>query len=245
MVGSLGATTFIPNLSVDGAIENTWWDKTIADKPEDEHINRQKGVKEQTGSLHGHRLIMVSQAGRVDWALVATEEGSSETSKLAALGPMSADTLDPFMEIVKNWLNKSQPANRLAFGAALGRPTADAQTGYKEIQPYIPAVKLNPQDTSDFFYRINRPRESAVSPGTMINRSSSWAVGLVGTVGVAVEPAASKVVGSIQGQQYICRLDLDINTAILDDGVVKDDAYSIFQELVAHGQEIASNGDIL
>ena len=187
---------------------------------------------------------MFSQAGRVDWTLVATEEGSSETSKLAALGPVSTDTLGPFIEIVKNWLNESPPANRLAFGATLGRPTANAQTGYKEIQPYITTVHLNPQDTSDFFYRINRPRESAASPGTMINRLSSWTVELVGTVGITVEPTTPKVAANIQGQQYICKLDLDINTAILDDGVVKDDAYSIFQELVAHGQEIASKGDI-
>ena len=34
------------------------------------------------------------------------------------------------------------PANRIAFGAALGRPTADAQTGYREIQPYTAEDKF-------------------------------------------------------------------------------------------------------
>ena len=110
---------------------------------------------------------------------------------------------------------------------------------------YVPAVKLDRQGIADFFYRINRPIESKASPGTMINCLNSWTVALLGTVGVTVEPTTPKAAASMQEQQYICRLDLDINTAILDDGVVKDDAYSIFQELVAHGQEIASKGDVV
>lgn len=245
MVGSLRATTFIPTLSMNDAIENTWWNETVGSNPDDEHINRQNGRKEQTGHLHDNRLVMVSQPGRVDWTHLVAEEVSSETAKLPALGPMSPDTLDPFMAIVKNWLNESPSTNRLAFGAALGRPTTDTQTGYKEIQQYIPAVQLNRQGITDFFYRINHPKESKVRPGTMINRLNSWTVALLGTVEVTVEPTVSRVAANIQGQQYICRLDLDINTALLDDGVTKDDAYSIFQELVEHGREIASKGDVL
>ena len=244
MVGSLRATTFIPDLSTDDAVENTWWNKIVDGKPEGERINHQNGVKEQTGSLDGNRLVMVSRLGRVDWTHVVTE-GQSETAKLPALGPMSTDTLDPFMGIVKNWLNESPPINSLAFAAALGRPTADVQTGYKEIQPYIPAVQLNRQGITDFFYRINCPEESKVRPGTVINRLSSWTVTSFGTVGVTVEPATSKAAANMQRQQHVCKLDLDINTTFLDEVVVKDDAYSIFRELVGHGLEIAGKGDVL
>ena len=244
VVGLLRATTFIPDLSMDDAIENTWWDETVGSKPEVEQINRQKGVKEQTGSLYDNRLIMASQPGRVDWTLVAMGEGSPETSKLSALGPMSDDTFDPFVKIVKSWLDKSPPANRLAFGATLGKPTADIQTGYKKILPYLHAVQPNPQDISHLLYQINRPRESTVRPGIMINRLNTWTVELLGTVGVVVEPTTPKASANIQGQQYICKLDLDINTSTLDDSVVKDDAYSIFQELVYNGKEIASKGDV-
>lgn len=244
MVGHFRATTFIPSLSPKEAIENTWWYETIGSKPEDERVNHQKGVKEQKGHLNNSILIILSQPGRVDWTLTATEDVSSEMLELPALGSMSTDTLKPFMKIVKNWMNVCPLANRLAFGAALGRLTADAKTGYRDIQQYLQAVQLHPEGTSDFFYQINRPKESTVSPGTMINRLNRWTVELVGTVGVTVEPTASKVVAGIQGQLHICRLDLDINTALLDDGVVKDGAYSIFQELVDHGLEIASKGDI-
>lgn len=244
MVGLLRATTFIPNLSMDDAIENTWWDETVDDKPDDEHIDRQNGVKEQKGSLNGNQLVMVSRPGRVDWTLGAAEGGSSNMSELPALGPLSTETLDPFVDIVKNWLNECPPVNRLAFGANLGSMVADAKTGYEEIQPYLPAVKLDPQGVSDFLYQINRPIKSAVRQDIMINRLNRWMVMLLSTVGVAIEPPTSKAAANIQGQRHICRLDLDINTSLLEDGVVKDDAYVIFKELVEHGREIASRGDV-
>ena len=227
-----------------GAIENTWWDKAVDGKPDDEHIDRQNGVKEQKGSLNGNHLVMVSRPGRVDWTLGAAEGGSPDMPELPALGPLSADTLDPFVDIVKNWLNECPPVNRLAFGANLGRLVADARTGYEDIQQYLPTVQLNPQNVSNFLYQINRPKESTVSSGTMINRLNIWTVMSIGTVGVAIEPTASKAAANIQGQRHICRLDLDINTALLDNGVIKDDAYALFQELIKHGLEIASEGDV-
>ena len=229
---------------MDLAIGNTWWDKIVDGKPDDEHINRQNGVKEQRCSFNGNLLVMVSQPGQVDWTLEVAEGLSPDMPELPALGPMSADTLDPFMDIVKNWLNECPPVNRLAFGAILGMLTEDAKTGYAEIQQYLHNVQLNAQGISDFFYQINRPKESKVIPGTMINRVNRWAVALFGTVGVTVETATSKAVANIQGKRHICKLDLDINTPLLNDSVVEGKTYAIFQELVNQGQEIANNGDV-
>ena len=243
MIGLLRATTFIPTLTMDGAIQNSGWDETVDVKLDDERINHQNGVKEQTGSLNGNRLVMVSQPSRVDWILEAVES-PPDMPKIPVLGPLSAGMLDPFMNIVKNWLSKCKSINRLAFGATLVIPTENARAGYVAIRPYLRNMRLDLQDTSDFFYRINRPKKSTVSPGIMINRLSSWSVELVGTVGVTVEPTASKVAANVQGQ-HICRLDLDINTALLDDGIIGDNAYSIFEELVAYGQKIAAEGDVV
>lgn len=243
LVGLLRATTFIPDLSMGGAIENMWWDKTVGGKPDVENIDRQNGVKKQKGSLNNNRLVLVSQPGRVDWTLEVAESASPDMPELPALGPLSTDTLDPFLNIVKKWLSGCPPANRLAFGANLGRLVADARTGYEDIQQYIPAVQLN--GVSNFLYQINRPKESTVSPGTMINRMNTWTVVSIGTVGVTFEPTASKAAANMQGQRHICRLDLDINTALLDVSVVKDEAYAIFMEMVEHGQKIAYEGDVL
>ena len=71
---------------------------------------------------------------------------------------------------------------------------------------------------------------------------SRWSVPQVGTVGVTIDPAVSKATTNIQGW-YICKLDLDISTHHLNDTISGDGAYTIFQELADHGQNIAKDGD--
>lgn len=242
-VGFLRATTFIPDLTREVSVENTWWDKIVADKPEDERINHQKGMKKQRGKFKSNNLTMVSQLGRVDLTLGAADEEPPEPPKLPSIGPMSTDTLDPFMQIIKSWLNACPPANRLAFGAILGKPTVGTQTGHEEILSYLPDLQLDPQNISDLFYHINRPKISTVDPSIRINRMSTWSVPLVGTVGVAIDPAVSSATTDIQ-EWHICKLELDISTPLLSDVIVGDVAYAIFRELADHGQSIAGNGDI-
>ena len=242
-VGFLRATTFIPDLTSEGSVGNTWWEKVAADKPEDERISHQRGTKEQKGMLNGNNLAMISQPGRVDLALGAADEESPEQSKLPSLGPMSVATLEPFMNIVKRWLNVCPLASRLAFGAILGRLTADAQTGHEDLRRYLHCVRLDPQSSSDLFYQINRPKTSRVDPGIRINRVSRWSVPQVGRVGVTIDPAVSKATTNIQGW-YICKLELDISTPPLNDAISGDGAYEIFQELADHGQNIAKDGDL-
>lgn len=242
-VGSLRATTFIPDLTHRVSVENTWWDKIIADKPEDERINHKKGTKEQRGTFKSNNLAMVSQIGRVDLTLGAADEEPPEPPKLSSIGPMSTDTLDPFIKIIKSWLNTCPPANRLAFGAILGKPTTDTQTGHEEILSYLPDLQLDPQNISDLFYQMNRPKISTVDPSIRINRLSTWSVPLVGTVGVTIDPTVYRATTDMQGW-HICKLELDISTPLLSDAIVGDGAYAIFRELADHGQSIAENGDI-
>ena len=241
-VGFLRATTFIPDLTHKGSVENTWWDKIVADKPEDERISHQRGMKEQRGTFKGNNLAMVSQLGRVDLTLGAADEESPEPPKLSSIGPMSTDTLDPFMKIVKSWLNACPPASRLAFGAILGKITTGTQAGHEEILSYLPDLQLDPQNISDLFYQINRPKTSTVDPSIRINRVSKWSVPLVGTVGVTIDPAVSRATTNMQ-EWHICKLELDISTPPLSDVISGDGAYVIFQELADHGQSIAENGD--
>lgn len=242
-VGFLRATTFIPGLTHEVSVKNTWWNKIIADKPEDERINHQRGMKEQRGKFKSNNLAMVSQLGRVDLTLGAVDEESPEPPKLPSIGPMSTDTLDPFMKIIKSWLNAYPPASRLAFGAILGKITTGTQTGHEEILSYLPDIKLDPQNISDLFYQINRPKMSTVHPSIRINRVSKWSVPLVGTVGVTIDPAVSKATTNMQ-EWHICKLELDTNTPLLSDVMAGDGAYQIFRELADHGQSIAENGDI-
>lgn len=243
MVGYLRTTTFIPDLSMDDIIKNSWCNQIVGRNPEDEYIDYQRSLKAQKSSFHDNLLTIVSQPKRIDWTLEATTDESSEMSTLPTLGSMSNRTLEPFVEIIKQWLDKCPMANRLAFGALLVRPTANIQTGCEEIQQYLPHVQLKPHDTSDFFYQVNRPRKSTVDQSIMINRLNKWSVGLIGTVGVTMDSSTLKTSTNIHSQ-HVCRLELDINTVVLNSTISRDKTYEIFQELVKHGLEISSEGDV-
>lgn len=242
-VESLRVTTFVPGLSMDDVVENAWWEKVIGERPTERHVIYQRGLMEEKGSLGNDILSMTGQSGRVDWTLGSAGGELARMSELPTIGNMSDATLKPFMEAIEKWLNVCPPTNRLAFGTVLVMRAADASAGYKKIQHYMHSIKINPQEASDFFYQINRPRQSKICPDIRINRLSRWSVSLLGTLGVTVDPVASKATTSIQ-RQHVCRLELDINTPVLNNTISSDDAYAVFKELVTCGDEIASKGDV-
>ena len=241
-VDYLRATTFIRTRSMEEVTGNTWWEKVIGGKPDDERILHQKGVKEQKGMLDGSLLTMLSQISRVDWTLTTAKQVPSELLKRSAIGSMS-DTLKPFLKVVENWLGECPPTNRLAFGAALVRPVADVHTGHKEILQFLPDVRLNHMGIDDFLYQINRHRKSTSGAGIRINRLSKWSVVRAVTVGIPVDPMGGAMPASEQ-ESYACALELDVNTAPSRDEISRDITWPIFQELTEYGREIAIKGDI-
>lgn len=186
---------------------------------------------------------MICRPGRVDWTLESAEKESDKTSELLALGSMSSNTLEPFVKIITKWLGKCPATNRLAFGAHLGKITNNIHMGYEEIQQYLPSVKLDPQNTTNFRYQINRPRKSNIDSNIMINRMNKWSVELISTGGVTIGPMGSKISTGVQNIP-VCMLELDINTAPRGNGIAKNKVRKVFQELVEYGHEISSKGDI-
>ena len=238
----LRATTFISQRTLDEIIKDTWWEKVIGDKPEEEHVNYQQGVREQRGMLNNNRLIMLNQLNRIDWTVLIEKQVSDETPDTPTIRSLS-DVLESFLSVIKRWLDECPTVNRLALGAVLVRPVADIQTGYKEILKFLPDLRLDHTGISDFFYQINRPRESTSIVGTNINRLSKWSIMQTGTLEIKINASEVLMPMSKQGQSA-CRLELDINTAPPNKNIPKDDMWPIFEELVRHGCEIAIKGDI-
>ena len=228
---------------MEDVVKNEWWEETIGDKPEKVHVDNKRKVRVQKSLLNGNFWTMICQPGRVDWNLEAVEKESDKTSELLALGAMSDNTLEPFVKIVRKWLGKCPSTNRLAFGADLGKVTNDIHTGCEEIQKYLHSIKLDPKNTTDFLYQINRPRKSKVDSNIIINRMNTWSVVSVSTGGVTINPTTSKISANVQNM-YVCRLELDINTALSDNNIAKNKVYKVFQELVECGQEISDKGDV-
>ncbi len=242
--GSLRATTFIlPGAEVAGT--ESWWGKVVGEGPEETTSRPRAGQLQQVGVFEGKRLALVIQPGRVDWNfLVALGSPDEVPERLLTMGPFP-HALDPFLKVALKWLDICPAATRLAFGAVLLRPVADRQTGHTELSRLLPSIPIDPSNSSDFLYQINRPRMSASGVGGLkINRLTKWSVMQAGFVQLAVgaELGATLSSGPLQ---FGCRLELDINTAAeLSGEIPKDKIRSVFEELVSLGREIANRGDI-
>ena len=124
---------------------------------------------------------------------------------------------------------------------------ADRKAGYELIGQYLPSVKLDPENSTDFSFQINRPRPSTSGISKLqINRLSRWSVARLSGMVVQVtsgEPTA-RVFESTEGL-HACRVELDINTAPSSDGAFpKENLATLVKELLGLGVEIAMSGDI-
>lgn len=218
----------------------TWWEDLVGKTPDSDQIKRGIGERLQTGLFDGNQLLLRVQPERIDWMLgplFKPEEGA-----LPTVGPFPS-ILEKFRELMGKWIDMSPPIQRLAFGAVLLREAADHSGAYLELQRYLPSVKLDPENSYDFSYSINRPR--FVSVGTLdnlkINRLSKWSA-----VRVAIirEDRPSGAVQRVGEEIFACRLELDMSTdSDYQAELLADCRSELLNRLIEMGHEIAETGD--
>jgi hypothetical protein len=192
--------------------------------------------------LDNGKLVLVIQPARIDWLFTVADAHQMEERSIPTIGSFP-QALATFRQLMLRWfaLETCPSLVRLAFGAVLFQPVDDRPTGYRRLAVYLPSVALDPEGASDFFYQINRPRESTSITGLRINRLSKWSVALHGLAAFSVEPATI----TLSTPLAACRLELDINTAPdLQGELARQQLPHVFRELVALGQQIASEGDV-
>jgi len=215
----------------------TWWNDLVGDDPETRVAHPKKGELLEQGEYEGNQLTLKVTRSRIDWFLSTKEV----LTNLPTIGVFD-EKCDEFVTLVSRWLelDTGPSLTRLAFGAVLLHPAKNRVEGYTKIQPYLHRVTLEPEESSDFLYQINRPREAEVAiSGLQINRLSKWSVGRIKLFTVDAAGIQNPV------EQYVCRLELDINTAPdLNGELPRSDLVSVYNELVVLGREIAEQGDI-
>lgn len=218
-----------------------WWEE-LAGQPSEQVVNR-RGELQESGSTDKGQFILTVDSVRIDWRIVSIDDSTLLSGDITSLIPFS-QSIDYFLEIMMKWLEKkSYKFERIAFGAELLFPVESRQEAYKELSKYLPSVKLDIDNSSDFLYQINRPRSSQSSiSGLQINRLSKWS-GLKLSRGYILP--TGKPISFPDSDLHFCRLELDINTAAEFNGEIPSKQVpAIFRELVALGREISLKGDI-
>lgn len=241
---SLRLTVFLaPNVQPKS---EGWWEKLARAKSESKTAKPAKGEFFETGMFEGNVLTLSVQLGRIDWVL-SPNQSSQDESEIRSLGSFEA-AAKIFSKMMSKWLNDCPQIIRLAYGAVLLQLVENREKGYRRMTEYIRDVKIDPK-SEDFFYQINRPRESIALKGIRLNRLSRWSVASFQPVRVSFSPTnqpGQPLVYSHGGVPVMaCRVELDLSTAAgVESELSHSKLPSVFTELVDLGLEISQRGDI-
>jgi hypothetical protein len=223
-VEQLRLTAFLPT-PVEGT--DTWWSRANDGKSPVSEVTQKRGgssVYQSEGPCGNGNLSLTVQEGRYDWVLNPIID-PADSAPIVSIGNFD-DAGEVFFRAMQQFLDSAPLCSRI-----------DRPTGYEALSVLLAeSVKLDPQNSSDFVYNINRPRKSSISD-LALNRLSQWMVG-------AHYQISFPVIGT-PPITYTVKLTLDLSsdqnyTAGLSSSMQK----TIFEELFHFGREIAEKGDI-
>lgn len=216
--------------------DKDWWAKIVGEQPDNEKSQPKRGIRQYDGDFENGRLILALQPNRIDWVYRAVES-PEQTRQILGIFP---EQVQIFQDMIEGWfhLDNCPSLDRLAFGAILHQPVENTNSGYKLLTNRYLRFDADLDDSSDFFYQINRRQQSEVIKNLKINRLMKWSVSKWQAVMVA--PVTRTLPA-----EYSVRLELDINSLQeYQESIQVEEARLLFDEFVSLGKEIAIHGDI-
>ena len=222
---------------------SSWWTMLVGSPAETTVSRAGIGLHQQEGPFGPGRLVLVQLPGRVDWHLSVSLR-APEMEPVLSLGSFQ-ESVNLFRPVLKKWLEVSPPLSRAAVGSVLIQPVSDRIEGYRRIAYFLKdSVKLDPENSSEFSYSINRPRVARRTEGGLVlNRLSKWSVSATQSIQMTVGLGNTQT--RTLNAQHACRLELDLSTpADLEGALPSAQMPVIFDELIELGDEISRRGDI-
>jgi hypothetical protein len=222
-----------------------WWEALVGVQPDTSVVRPREGQRRIEGKFENGKLVMQIQPARIDIGMIPLPDQEPTEIGFLNIGPFE-EALAPFSQVVSRWLNlQDHPEiKRIASGAVLLYPVENKVIGYRQLVPYLHSVKLDPENSSDLQYHINRFRHTTTGvAGLLINRLSRWSVAQVVMAGFVIEP--TQISQEMTKSYAACRLELDMNTdAERREPLPPSETPQIFAELINLAKEIVVEGDI-
>ena len=236
-------SAFVVN-AIDPTKRN-FWESLIGTPPNEIRRRPQQQLVMEEGPFLSGQLCVEVTNNRIDWRLLP--DLNNPPHDLPTVG--SYDVLESgFRELMQRWLADCPPVHRLAYGGVLLLPAESLPDALRRLDELLPTVRVEPEITQDFMYRINKRRDSRSGiEGLKINRLSTWAAVQVIETRIHVSEGDQGTLNMTQlpNSRGLCRLEIDINTIPeFNQEFDKDMVLDIFNELVDIGNEIATEGDV-
>ena len=242
LFGQLRATAFLGTPAADTA-GPALWEETVH-IPAPSELRQRVGtaiVYQAEATFGSSQLALRVEPSRVD---LICNPSIGEPAVYPSIGT-EEEALPVFLEYASRLLASIKGGVlRVAFGTILVSPVGAKEEGYHLLDALLPAVTVDPVDSQDFLYRINRPRPLESITGNA-NRLSEWSVVQVQGGILAVGPSGMLTV-PLGPSQFALRLMLDISTAVDNAAAFADNALKpLLDEVVGMGRDIWMRGDTL
>lgn len=249
-VSSLRLTVFPPAIEMT-VNPDKWW-LAVAGEPPDRVLAKPKLEQYRIlGNYNEGQLSLTINPTRLDWRWTAEKDdsgGESEGNLMPVLGGFDEKVVE-FQQVLAKWfgVNDLPLASRVAFGAVLLRPVIDRAGGYSLLHRYLHRVlQIDPDNSSDLIYQINRPARVPIGENIMLfNRLSKWSVAITTQQKFLLSPEGG-FRQQLAAPSIAVRLELDINTEPnADNRFDMSMQILLLQEMIGLGTKIAEKGDII
>jgi hypothetical protein len=174
--------------------------------PEVDQTNRNEGSRTLSGAYGTFVFNLVLQSSRIDAVLMPHPHHQEQDGGFPSLAPLpeGSERSRTFITAV---LTRFSSFTRIAVAGTYILPQPDVPAAYRTLGNLLP-LKLDPNKSSDFMYRINRPRVLTIGDkAIVINRVSVWAAATLHTVSLNPPTGAQH-----EQIQTAVQVQTDINT---------------------------------
>lgn len=219
-------------------VSSLW--KFVSKFEADEIVNKPAiGFIRYEGQYENGRLILSVDNQRLD--LIITAQPMKDVIDISTIGALD-QVLIKFNETADKLLTQLDGVLRVAYGLIVVERTKDKMSSYKRLSELLPSIQIDVENSSDFFFQINRPVKSEILENNLINRISRWS---------AVQLLHAVVTNESTGVQVMkptnleaTRIELDISTpADRTEQIPKDSFNRLLKELSTIAKDIALHGD--
>jgi len=219
------------------------WGTLTGEKPEKVDSQPRANIIVENGTVVLGSLTHNSDPLRINWILSPSQEQQRKTASFPTLGSLF-ETKGQFINMMNDWLSSDAvpETNRIALGSVSLIVNDNKASAYKQLSTLLHHVTIDIENSTDFFYQINRPIQSTVEPDLIINRLSKWSAVRAMGLGLLLGEK-SEIIQEDRGY-FASRLELDINTHQSNKKIFsKEKLILLLQELSKLGDPISTEGD--
>lgn len=210
--------------------------------------DKRQGIEQDFGKLDDRSAILTSASGRLELIFGPVAEADAAAPQVQ--GWSLTQALESARHFSSSWSAFATQPHRIAFGVELKFTVSSREEGYKVLQQYLACLQIDPVNSSDLSYQINRPRLLNTSGSSIrVNRLSRWSSRtkiplLLRTVFNESGPQSSSAQRG-EMEQY-AGADIDVNTDASREASLGEekDVHELYLKMVALAEEIAEKGDI-